>query len=476
MNSEQTLAVLSPLEEQIASYKEQYGELKLADPSDKEGYEIIKRAHINVKALRVEITKASKETQQPLKDVIKMVKDKESEMVESLKPLEDKLGQDRSTYEDYIAEQKRIEEERLEAIYQERVDELKALEFYEEGDYFIKRHDPTTDMEEREMSIGVDSLRQEDFEVPGFADFQTFLEAAEAFHQSVVKARVVRDTKERRESRTAELIKLEFEVVEYGAVLEIEEGEPGQIIPYDVIEGEDEKKFRDAVSGCLEARQEHQDRIAREAKEKAEREAEEHTRSIAAMRKKLIEKALDKEQAEYLRDQIGLRELGALGDVEFNELFDQASEYIGHVLSERVPIMKSKGWVFDEGKMQFEKEGQKLVGWTYLKEMSEEEFGALIDENGAVYKEVEEVLESKDEEQVSYGNVPWMPLDRQKFELKTDEDGQLHIVVDTAYNKETWTSYSEMQEYYGGIPVCLVHASPQEAQAICDAWNEKHGL
>jgi hypothetical protein len=463
------VAAMNQFQELVSVTFARYKGLKLDDPTNKQQADVIIAARKDLKNVRLKIQRASKEQQAPLKELIAAVKKMEDDLVSQIKPLEYEFMEQQKMHEAWKEGQARIEQERIDAIFKNRIDLLDGLEFYQEDGYIIKRHDPTTDMDEREMSIGLADCKDPDF------DFNDFLEKAMEFHNEVLTAREKRDRALRKEARIAELTRHGFtdDGTGYAYALCFRgDGEPCETISYDIIEKATDEVFNQELQSCLEARGDYQEEIAKQAKERAEKEAQDRVREVSAMRKKLLQKTLDKEQIEYFNDQKGLVELGTLSKQKFDELYDQASAYLGHVLAKRIPKMESIGWVVNMEKGQLESEDGNTIGLTWLRDLPQDKYDELIAPKPVEYEEGEEVLEAEDEPQAEYkAEVPHarrypIPLKYQTFKLGVFAGT---IVVDKPYCEE-------VKNHQAGYLVCGNIVNDHIAQAICDAWNEKHGL
>lgn len=159
------------INESVAQVKD----LAIADADDKKGYEVVRRARLDLREIRIAIQKKGKSMREDANRYSKAVIAEEKRLVSLIEPYESKLSEMEEAY-DAEQERRRAEAEakRLEDL-QKRVSVLLKLGFeLDESDYYV----------DNEMSIGVESV-------------QTMTE--QEFNQFIHKAREVYEAKKREE-------------------------------------------------------------------------------------------------------------------------------------------------------------------------------------------------------------------------------------------------------------------------------------
>lgn len=133
------IAKLGVADAGIAALKDRYGSLTIAGPSDKDGYEAVKKAWNEVRSTRTALEKKGLELRNDYTIITKAIKGEEDRLIKSLRPLEDQLQEAwKNIDQEREAEkerQKKEDEDRLKARVQQLTDHGMVLHdgFYQLG-------------------------------------------------------------------------------------------------------------------------------------------------------------------------------------------------------------------------------------------------------------------------------------------------------------------------------------------------------
>lgn len=354
------LAVLNQFDTRLAELVE-YKKMELTDLQDKSKYELIKRARITVKNFRLEVTKASKAAQQPHKDIIAKIKDRESELVNQSDPIETHLEAEEKKYTD---EQDRLEAERqriLQERYDGRVVRLKEMEAYQDGPYFI--------IEDATVQTGQVAMLMEDVKNLSDDHFEEWIQKAKVFYKKIVEGR---ELLSRFNDRKAALIERGYKINE--AKNEIADAD--DIIGLAWLETTDDITFNgllDNIDAVIANRKELE---AAEQKRKedelaeARRQVEAAKEEIRASRQMVINQLSDKEKALVeKRTFIGKSLINDLDDfsaADFTEFialikeeaaFTEFTELANHPYPQAVPVHEDDNL----NKVLYEEAGEELL-------------------------------------------------------------------------------------------------------------------
>lgn len=152
---ENQIAQLNVTDIAIAELNDRYGELKIKDFNDQEGYKQVRAARLHIKELRVNLDKKRKELVEKPKNIAKQIDAEAKRRREQLEILENKLSVQEQEFEN---EKERLKRERLileEKQYQSRVESLNCWGFEFQGFQFILKDT----FDAKEFIISNDFLR-----------------------------------------------------------------------------------------------------------------------------------------------------------------------------------------------------------------------------------------------------------------------------------------------------------------------------
>jgi len=265
-------------EAQIALLNKQYGSLVLTDLTDKNQYEIIKDAHIEIKRVRGGIEKYCKAERDLANSYIKANTAKEREILATVTPLENHLLAERTKFENEVQRQKDEFERLRKEIIKARFIRLKDIGCSNDVDFNFTIG---------EVATGGYHLRR--VEIEGYTDDQ--------FESAFEKMKGVAD-KIKADKEAAELKRIEEEA-EYIKRREAQEAEAKRL--KDIQDAQDKKEAE------IKAREEKL-RLEQEAKERKEREEAEAKEAAA---RKVVEdekRRIEIEQAKKIAAEQALKD------------------------------------------------------------------------------------------------------------------------------------------------------------------------
>lgn len=265
---EQPIVKYSIADAEIAKLSEKYMALSIADTKDKQGFEIVRSARMDIKSKRVQVEKTRVELKADALRYGKAVDAEAKRLTSLLEPIESHLAQQEKIYTDEQDRIKREKEIAAAARLQERIDDLQAFG----------------------ATINLDALR-----AMSDADYATTLRSAEAAWQAAEEKRkaeaeeaakreaTMKAERERlaQEQAAAEKAKREAMAAQAAAEKAIRDAQETERAAAAKVRAEQEK-----AAAIEKAKADEAARLRAEAEAKARREAEEAERKarIEAMR------------------------------------------------------------------------------------------------------------------------------------------------------------------------------------------------
>lgn len=121
------LAKFNVADSAIAKMKEEYGALTITDPSDKKGYEAVKKAWNHTRSTRTSLEKKGLELRSQYKVITTAISGEEGRLVELITPLEDDLYKKWKAIDDEKERAKKEQDEKEQAQLMARVEEIQTL-------------------------------------------------------------------------------------------------------------------------------------------------------------------------------------------------------------------------------------------------------------------------------------------------------------------------------------------------------------
>lgn len=125
----QDLASFNITDAALAKYKAEYMPLVINGIDDKEGYKLVDAARKIIKAKRIEIEKRRKELKEESLNYGRWVDGQAKNITQELDPIETHLTSEQQRIDQVIEERRKEEQRRRDAIFQNRVNELTAVNY-----------------------------------------------------------------------------------------------------------------------------------------------------------------------------------------------------------------------------------------------------------------------------------------------------------------------------------------------------------